>query len=191
MMIHKSPTSRTRRLGRSGFSMIELLVVISITAILTAFAIPQLMNVVYASRMRGAANGLAGLVQQTRMLAEQQNKSIPVVAGSLGSNATGAFIGLNGTTWQAGNPSVAYSTGVSNGSAGSVPTALSPGFTAVAAGTTLYFNWRGAPVTSSGAYMSPKGVIFYITDTHNNWAAVSVSGAGRSKVWVFNGTSWR
>lgn len=176
--------------SQSGFSIIELLVVISITAILTAIAVPQIFNVVYASRLRGAANGLAGLVQQARMLAEQQNKSIPVYTGTVETNATGAFIGLNGSTWQSGDPSVGFAASVSNGSASDVPTALSPGFTPEPSGTTLYFNWRGAPVTSSGAYMSPKGVIFYITDAHGNWAAVSVSSAGRTKVWVLNGTAW-
>jgi len=183
--------SRAGNTGQSGFSMVELLVVISITAILTAIAIPQVFNMVYASRIRGAANGLAGLVQQGRMLAEQQNKTIPVLTGNIGTNAPGAFIGVNGTTWQSGDPSVGYAASISNASASNVPTALSPGFTAEPAGTTLYFNWRGAPVTSSGAYMSPKGVIFYLSDTHNNWAAVSVSSAGRAKVWMLSGTSWR
>jgi Tfp pilus assembly protein FimT len=187
-------TSR-RFSGESGLSMVELLVVVAISMILAAFAIPQFTSMVATARIRSAAEGLAGLVQQTRVLAEKQNKTIGIFTGSLGSSGTGAFIGVGGSTWAAGDPSVAYSTGVSNGAAGSVPTALSPGFTAEAAGTTLYFNWRGMPVDSSGTYMSQtgtgEGVIFYLTDTRNNWAAVSVSGAGRTRVWLLSGSTWR
>jgi prepilin-type N-terminal cleavage/methylation domain-containing protein len=180
-----------RDTGARGFSMIEVTVVVGIMLILAGFAIPQLMNLIYLSRVRDAADGLAGLIQQARITAEKQNTVLPLYTGTVETNATGAFVGLNGSTWQSGNPDIAYANGVSNGSASNVPTALSPGFTAETAGTTLYFNWRGLPVKSSGgSYVASAGVIFYLTDAHNNWAAVSVSAAGRSKVWILSGTAW-
>ncbi len=183
--------------------MVELLVVLAIFCIVAAFALPELWSAIYLGRTRGAAADLAGLIQQARVTAEKQNTTLGVYAGSVGSNAVGAFVncqinattpctsGGNGTTWLSGDPNVAFANGVTNGAAASAPAALNPGFTTEATGTILFFSSRGLPVKSSGAtYVLSKGVIFYITDTHGNWAAVSVSGAGRSKVWMWNGNGW-
>ena len=173
-----------------GFSMIELVVVVTIIVMLVAIAVPQLLNTIYTWRIRGAASSLAGLIQQARILAEKQNTTLPVYAGTVETNAQGAFIGTSGSSWAAGEPDVPYAPGVTNGSASNAPAALNPGFTAEAAGTTLYFSGRGLPVKSSGlTYVPSNGVIFYVTDIHGGWSAVSVTGSGRSKTWIWTG-SW-
>jgi len=188
-------------LGRQrGFSMVELLTAVTISMILAVVAIPQLMRAVYTSRIRGTAADLAGLIQRARIMAEQQNATLAIYTGTVDGGLQGAFIncyrsGTNdvcpaGTTWQSGvgEPDIPFSSGVSLGTAGSAPSTLSLTPTPETAGTILYFSPRGLPVKSSGAtYVASKGVVFYLTDTHNNWAAVSVSGAGRSKVWVYAG----
>jgi prepilin-type N-terminal cleavage/methylation domain-containing protein len=192
------------RCARSrGFSMIELAVVMAIMLTVAAFALPQLMTSIYMWRVRSAANDLAGLIQQGRILAEKQNTTLAVYTGTV-NRGTGAFVncsvltstpcssGGNGTTFQSGDPEIAFANGVTNSTASSAPGTLSPGFTPEAAGTVLYFGPRGLPEKTSGAtYVLSNGVVFYITDNHNDWAAVSVSGAGRSKIWMWNGTSWQ
>jgi prepilin-type N-terminal cleavage/methylation domain-containing protein len=175
-----------------GFALIELVAAVSIVVVLSAAAIPQLLNTIYLWRVRGAADGLSGLIQQARFTAEKENATIPVYAGTVETNATGAFIGINGSTWQAGDPDVPYPSGVTNAAASSAPSALNPGFTPEAAGTIFYFNPRGLPVVSSGVtYVLASGFVFYIADAHNDWVAVSVSAAGRSRVWLWNGTAWQ
>jgi Tfp pilus assembly protein FimT len=175
----------------SGFSTTEMAVVLAVLLTLSALAVPQLMSTVYMSRVRGAASDLSGLIQQARIMAERQNTTLPVYAGTVETNATGAFIGVKGSTWQSGDPDVPYANGVMNAASSSAPSTLNPGFTTEASGTVLYFSPRGLPAKSSGAtYVASNGVVFYITDSHGNWAAVSVSGAGRSKVWVWNGSTW-
>jgi Tfp pilus assembly protein FimT len=178
--------------GRArGFSTIELAVVLAIGLVLGALTIPQLMSTIYMSRVRGAANDLSGLVQQARIMAERQNTTLPIYAGTVETNATGAFIGVNGSTWQTGDPDIPYANGVTNGAGSNAPSGLSPGFTPEAAGTVLYFSPRALPVKSSGStYVASNGVVFYITDSHNDWAAVSVTATGRSKVWLWNGSTW-
>jgi len=183
----------TRRLTgpARGFSTIELAVVLAVVLVLSGLAIPQLMSTIYLSRVRAAANDLSGLIQQGRIMAERQNTTLPVYAGTVETNATGAFIGVNGSTWQAGDADIPYASGVTNGAASSAPSGLSPGFTPETAGTVLYFSARALPVKSSGStYVTSNGVVFYITDSHNDWAAVSVSATGRSKVWMWNGSTW-
>lgn len=176
-----------------GFSAVEMVVVAAIILILAGFAVPVLMKTIYMSKVRGAASDLSGLVQQGRILAEKQNGDLAVYAGAVETNATGAFIDTtgNGSTWKTGDPDIPFGNGVTNGVASNAPGTLNPGFTPESAGTVLYFSPRGLPVKSSGAtFIASNGVVFYITDSHGDWAAVSVSGAGRSKVWVWNGSSW-
>lgn len=174
-----------------GFSMIELMVVLAIILILSAIATPYLLNAIYLARTRSAADDLSGLVQLAKITAEKQNTTLPVYVGTVETGATGGFIGIGGSTWATGDPDVPFANGITAGAAASVPSALSPGFGPEATGTTLYFSPRGLPVKASGAtYVASAGVIFYLTDPHSNWSAVSVSGSGRSKAWVWDGNSW-
>jgi Tfp pilus assembly protein FimT len=182
---------------QAGHTITELLTAVAIVLILTAFAVPTFMNTVALTRMRDAGVGVSALVQQARYMAEKQNVTIAVYAGNVRGNFAGAFVncsnaacpsGGNGTTWQAGDPDVAFSSSVVNAAATNAPAPLSPGFVAEPAGTILYFNPRGLPVLSTGT--PSTGVIFYFTDSSGHWSAVSVSGAGRSKVWTWHGQGW-
>ena len=171
-----------------GFSVIELVTVATIIVILVAIAVPQMLGAIYSWRINGAASDLAGLIQQARILSEKQNTTTPIYTGAVETNAQGAFIGTSGTSWATGEPDVPYAANVTNGTAANAPSTLSPGFTPEPAGTTLYFSGRGLPVKASGAtYVPSNGVIFYLTDIHGDWAAVSVTGAGRTKVWRYTG----
>jgi Tfp pilus assembly protein FimT len=104
-----------------GFSTIELAVVLAVGLVLGGLAVPQLMSTIYMSRVRAAANDLSGLIQQGRMMAERQNTTLPVYAGTVETNAIGAFIGVNGSTWQSGDPDIPYASGVTNGAAANAP----------------------------------------------------------------------
>jgi prepilin-type N-terminal cleavage/methylation domain-containing protein len=183
--------NRNRVKQARGFNTLELAIVLAVISVLLAIAVPQVMSAIYMAQVRGAAIDLSGLIQQARIMAERQNTTLPVYAGTVETNATGAFIGVSGAAWASVDPDVPYANGATNAAASSAPSALNPGFTAEAAGTVLYFSPRGLPVKSSGlTYVASNGVIFYVTDTHNDWCAVSVSGAGRSKVWTWSGSAW-
>jgi prepilin-type N-terminal cleavage/methylation domain-containing protein len=182
-----------------GVSMLELAVVLAIVLILAAFALPQLMRTISMSRVRGAAIDVSGLVQQARIMAEKQNTTLGVYTGTVMGKDPGAFIncsptscaaGGNGSSWQAGDPTVAFTNTVTNAAPASAPSAVSPGhgFITEPAGTILFFNARGLPVLNTGAPCT--GIVFYFTDSYNNWAALSVSESGRSKVWVWSANSW-
>jgi Tfp pilus assembly protein FimT len=193
----------SRILRQRGFSTLEIVVALAILFIVVAFAIPMVMGSVYLARVRNSANDLAGLAQQARTLAQKQNATLALYTGTAGpTNANGAFVncspsaypcpsGGSGTTWVAGDPEVEFADGVSNSGSASAPTGLNLGFTPEADGTVLYFSPRGFPEKVSGStYVLANGFVLYITDQHSNWAAVAVSPAGRTKVWVWNGSSW-
>jgi prepilin-type N-terminal cleavage/methylation domain-containing protein len=184
----------------AGFTLIELVVVLAISVILAAIAIPEVLNTYHASQTRNAANQFSALVQQAVILAEQKNVTLPVSTGTVQNGANGAFIacssscpsGGNGTFYLSGDTAIAYGGDISNGSSSSAPGGLNPGFTPESSATTMYFNPRGVAVKSNGGsgYTLASGFVFYLTDSRNDWAAVAVSSIGRSKVYVWNGSSW-
>ena len=182
----------------AGFTMIELLVCIAIMVVLVAIATPQVLYAIRMSRIRSDAGSLSALIQQARTAAEQHNATIGFYAANVGTRSLpGAFISCSsthpttncpdGTTWNNGDPSLPYGSGVTNGTAANAPAGLNPGFTPQTAGTTLYVTSLGTVSNvATGAY-TWKGFVFYLTDNSNDWAAVSVSPQGRSKVWVYTG----
>jgi prepilin-type N-terminal cleavage/methylation domain-containing protein len=54
-----------------GFSLMEMVTVVAIIFILGAIGVPQMMKAVRLSQVRSAADGVASLVQQARILAER------------------------------------------------------------------------------------------------------------------------
>ena len=60
--------------GSRGFTLLELIVVVGVVAVLTLMAVPALMSIVPSAQLRGSARGLANLMQQARLLAENTQK---------------------------------------------------------------------------------------------------------------------
>jgi prepilin-type N-terminal cleavage/methylation domain-containing protein len=58
----------------TGFSIIELLVVVAILAVLAAISVPLLMNSIHAIRLRNAGSDFSGILQQARMRAVQDDR---------------------------------------------------------------------------------------------------------------------
>ena len=72
-----------KRLDESGFSLIEIVVVIAIVAIVSAIAIPNMIGWRGERQLRGAANNLLGDFQLARMQAirEAENVSVRFTVG--------------------------------------------------------------------------------------------------------------
>jgi len=65
--------TKTRAAAR-GFSLMELIIVVAIIAVLAMLAVPNLMAIVPQAQMRGSARGVASLLQQARIMAENTQK---------------------------------------------------------------------------------------------------------------------
>jgi Tfp pilus assembly protein FimT len=184
-----------------GLSLIELMLTVAIGMTLVGFAIPTVDSSIANLKLRGSASDFSGLVQQARITAIQKNATYTILFGLPTGN--GAYVDLNGnSSWDSGEPMIQFGGNTNQvsapGGVGGAPTNLDAsggplGWTATSGN--MSFNSRGLPCNSSSTPCATNvNYIFYFKNTRysgaNGWAAVSITGAGRSKVWTWNGGSW-
>ncbi len=194
-------SSATGMRRQAGFSLTELLIVASVMLIVAALAAPSFFNAIDTYKMRSSAMDMAGLVQRARLRAVKDNATYAVRTQVITQNSvpyTQVYIDINGNGSQDnGERMIQLPVNVTLPSSGN-PTlnATTLGFTAQAAGTVVSFNGRGLPcvvVTTNcsnwDAGGNQVGFVYFLQDSKNSgssWAAISVSPAGRVKVWTWN-----
>lgn len=196
---------RSAQTRARGFSLLELLVVVSMGIVVAAIAIPSMMTVIANFRLRGGMNSLSGLLQNCRMIAVQKNTimtaKFTVMAGGPVAyvKKAGDTSALNNTDPQAelGAPVTQVTTPTGTGAPPAL-TSATLGFTpqTYQPSTSLPgFNSRGLPCSyASGVCTAGVGYAFYFSDTRpmtkSAWAAVTITPAGRVKTWFWNGGAW-
>lgn len=193
-----------RKQSEAGFTLVEMVMVVAILLVIAAFATPYMVNVIANVRLRGGMTSLAGLFQECRSQSIKQNRLMSSHFTTLAhgpvayvKDASVSSPTLAATDWQVelGAP-VTYVTSLT-GVTGA-PTALDSttlGYTPQPSSPDPTFNPRGLPCAySSGTCTTGVGYAFYFTDTrplgNNGWAAVTISPAGRIKVWMWTGGAW-
>ncbi|MBZ5627597.1 MAG: hypothetical protein LAO06_01890 [Acidobacteriia bacterium] len=201
--------SRKRLRHARGISLLELVIVVAVSLILAAILLPKVLNGIYNIRLRAAANDVAGLLQDAHFRAIRDNTYHPVHGATVGSS-TVFYIDTtpnhSGTTWLNTYPTVQLGGNITHATSGfpSIST-MALGFTPLVATNLPYFSSRGTPCSVSGnvclnTYTSgPFTVVasyqIFLTDSRptgsNGWAAITVSPAGRIKVWMWDGARWQ
>jgi len=198
-------TNRTER----GFTSLELMIVVAVSLVIAAVAIPGYMSMTRYLRIEGDSRDLSGTVAQAKMRAAEDFTHARVRA-NLGGNSFQLETwdktadcwktdgdGVNGCTSAASpvqllSPGVTFGTG-NTGPGGSNPQAViaqaSPCTTGVAGGSPgglidntacIEFNSRGVPVASSGS--PTAGDALYITDS-NTVYGTTVIVSGMTQQW--------
>ena len=208
------------RKRQSGFSLLELLVVLAIIMVIAAMATPNMINAINNIRLRGSAGEVAGLLQQCRQVAVRNNRYYTVRPTNF-AGAQGAFVDLNyNTTFDnvppAPEPLIQFAANVTVVGAGAPNTAnlfanaFTPAFVPQAAGVLPSFNARGLPCVGPAGGTPPAppsvcnirdpggntvGFVYYLNQTRPfgavGWAAVTVTPAGRIRVWTYSGSTWQ
>jgi len=175
--------------------------------VISAAALPNMMNVIGNARLRGAASSLSGIMQSTRGLAIKQNHDmtvffVPLDGGPYAyvKNAASTNTSLTSTdprcllnetcaVVQLGAPVIQVS--VPTGSVAPLDPAQL-GYTPLTYPDLPSFNPRGLPCKYSGGACVNSGFAYYFTDIRQNtgWAAVSISPAGRISRWFWDGSKW-
>ena len=200
-------STRHDRMG--GFSLVELVIVVLVALVIAAITIPNILLAVSNIRRRASAADLAGLMQQTRIMAAKNNTIYAVRYGTR-NGAQIAYIDLNGNgSFDTGEPLVEFSgttvpaSGAPSGSGGQP----SPYVLAEDTGTgsydntnTLGYTGRGLPcnydtTTTPATCSTPPAnyFVYYLTEVgvgQAGWAAVVVTKSGRCKIVTWNGAAW-
>ena len=183
-----------------GFSMVELVIVVAITLVVAAVAIPGVFAATQNFKLRSSASGLSGIVQKARMLAVARNGFYPVLTTTSGGT-TYAFIDLNGSGTMnaaAENTNIFLPDNVVFDPGGSHPsdTTIRNGLDAVYA--LPEFNPRGLPCFVSAGVCTVNANQMYITFLRQDrslgtpgWAAINVTPLGRVQVWTWDGSNWQ
>ncbi len=185
---------------QSGFTLTELIVVVTIILVVTGLSIPNLTRAIDTYRIKGAAQTLASAYQDARLRATQKDTSYQVLISPPGILPAQICIDLDGdSTCSAGDPVTTFPTQVKVSNLG-VPVPLEfdllhfrtiateqPG----APANSLTWNAMGLPCqrTSPIAPCTAVGWVQHLQLLRANgdvmYAAVTVSPTGRIKTWTF------
>ena len=189
--------------------MIELLVVAAIMLVVSALAIPNIAAALNTFRLRGSVSGLAGLLQDSRILSVKTNR-IYMARLAMVNGAQVAFVDLNNNgapdnapcvqnpALNCPEPVVQGAQNVTIDYAGPATPFPSNQLLAYAQGPsgapfTIGFSQRGLPCTGTIVACANNGFLYYfrIDGTFGTqWSALTITRAGRIRVWTLSGATW-
>jgi len=181
--------------SQSGFTLAELIIVVTIILAVGALSIPNLTRAIDTSRIKGAAQSLAAVYQDARIRATQKDTSYQVLI-SPGTSPAQICIDLDGDgTCSAGDPVTPFAGQIKVSNLG-VPVPLGPAqlnyqTTNTEHSNGLTWNAMGLPCqrTSPTSPCTAMGWVQHLQLLRANggvmYAAVTVSPTGRVKVWTF------
>ena len=195
--------STTWRKGR-GFSLIELLIVVSIIMIVAAISVPRLLNTVSDINLRYAATNISGLLQSARMQSVRKNTFYTVQGTTLTTGETGYYVHVQGGTYAVGDPllplgnQITAYTGLGSGApneasftSGTSSNGLS--FAPNAGTDAPSFNARGLPcigVPATGAcpFVPGLGFVMFLSKSsalgNISWASIAITPSGHIQIWT-------
>ncbi len=172
----------------SGFSALELLIVVAIVIIVAGIGIPKLMSMVQNLRTAGDARDLNGTILMAKMRAAS-NYAQARVHADLNTQTFWVEVETSGaTSWTTEGGTQLLSTGVTFGF-GSLSTppsntqptlAQAPACPGISNTACIVFNSRGIPVDSTNTPTNLDAL--YVTDG-NSVTGVTVLATGLTQVW--------
>ena len=193
---------------QAGFSLLEVLLVVGLTTVIAAIAVPMMSNTIGDFRIRGDARAVNGGVSlaklraaaaftQTRLYVDLTTNSFHVESWQ--KTGTPGWVAEGGTTTLATNDTFSY--GVVSTAPTSTQTTIGQAApcvdttgTAIANTACVLFNSRGIPVAASASLPPPNvgaptgDYALYVSDSTAVYG-VTVSATGQIRLWRTNPTS--
>jgi prepilin-type N-terminal cleavage/methylation domain-containing protein len=181
----------------SGFSLIELVIVVGIILCLAAIAFPKIQGVMEGVRLRSSVTEISGIVQQLRIQSVRANRSYAVrTSAATAGNGVTLYIDTNGNAQLDTNePSIQLPTDTNLSDGTGAPAVLPTGVAippyVVGNPTTVWFNERGTPCNNPPSCNISSPFLVYIQQTRPSgtpgWGAITVTQAGRIKAYTYTG----
>lgn len=194
----------TAKERKAGFSLTEMVLVLAIVLVVTAIATPSVVNTVANIRLRSAASGVAGLLQNARMQAVKEDDFYTSRSTTLsGSQTLVAYVDLDkDLNYDTNEPTMQLPVNTTFQASGYPSTSsMNLNYTPQAPSVLPSFNARGLPCVAAGTVCNnivsgnAVGFVYFLRDDRPfgafGWAAVSVTPAGRVRTWIWDGNAWR
>ena len=174
---------------KSGFTLIELIVTLSIFGIMMVIAIPSFLNYRPTMKLKGAARDISSSFQWARMKAVSENNTFAVkfTCNSYSIYDDNDNDDIYADTTDSSDIAVRTSTlpdGISFGVGTNVSSGVSGG------GTPADFITFGGDACDFQPRGTADSGTVYITNTKGESYAVTVSSSGRVLIRVWDGDSW-
>ena len=182
--------TRSKRQMR-GYSMLELLVVMGIISLLSAFAAPSLVGTYRNYQMDDAATQVAGIIKFARYEAVRQNKPLNCTITTV-NGYTAMYADSNGdSVINPGEKEIKFGGTAGLVTAGSVPSAAALNAKVQAGSLTtinptngsISFDGRGAKTTAGVS-------VYWVGNANYGWRAVTVMPSGSVQVWSYATGTW-
>jgi prepilin-type N-terminal cleavage/methylation domain-containing protein len=182
----------------SGFSLLELVIVLAMVLILAAIAVPRLMSTVSDISLRYAASDLSGLIQSTRIQAVRKNTFYTIQQGNLPSGMFAYYLDLPKTgVYANGDPTLPFGTsltihpGIGSGAPNEGAFTAGLNFTVNPGAAPISFNARGLPciaAPNSCPQTPGQGFVVFMSKATVlggvPWAAVVINPSGHVQLWT-------
>ena len=188
--------------NESGFSVIELIVVVAVMAIIAAMAVGQVLNSLNNYRVHSDASEITGYLNVERMRAASQNapysldvnsstyaieQLTPLTYNPLATPTSTTYTSQNPAVYDFGTQCLAPEDTITNCKPSGVsvyPIPVTGNPSTCGTPFQIYFNTRGLPVDVNGnALTGTGGTAIYLTNTNGMVDVVTVSAGGAVQVW--------
>jgi prepilin-type N-terminal cleavage/methylation domain-containing protein len=158
--------STARKSGERGVSIVEMLIVVVMISIVSAFALLRISGAQRAMRLTNSAHEFMAWLEKARLDSLRRHPM---------SNAEMASVTINSAT--------SYSITIDQNGDGAldpariftIPGTHGAAFAGITIPTTIYYNWRGRPVDNSGNLLN---LAFNLQDSSGNINPITLSDAG-------------
>ena len=135
----------TRGSGERGVSIVELLIVVLMISIVTAFAVMRIGGAQRAMRLTNSARELAAWLEKARLDSLRRH---PMSTAEMASVQIASANSYSVTIDQNGDGTLDPPRTIT------IPATHGATFAGIAIPTTIYYNWRGRPVDNAGNLLS-------------------------------------
>ena len=177
---------RANRHGQSGFTMVELMIVIVVIAILSAIAVPNIINSLPNYRLKAAARDIISNFQKAKMEAVKRNTDV-VITFTTGAYAPSGQVGSYQVFVDDGSGGGTEGDGIQNGSERVLAQMNMPKnvslYSANFSATTTGYNSRALPLGLGGNVR--------IRNNKSRYYKASLSSAGHVRLEMSSdGANW-